>query len=239
MYFDIHSHILPGVDDGAKDMQNSIELLKMAKENGISTILATPHFYPCEDVLEDFLSTTTNAFKLLNDEIKNLDLPKVYFGSEILYFRGLSNADSLHFLTLNNSKYLLIELTGKDINKYLFEDLIRLKKRGYTPIIAHFERYISSKGFRKLFAFVKANNIMVQINTISLSSTKHIRFLKKVLRSDIFCVVASDTHSLENRPPLFKSALDIVKQKLGNKYYEMLIKNSQKLYTKIITGEGY
>lgn len=237
MYFDIHSHVLPGVDDGAIDIENSVELLKMAKENGISTILATPHFYPTEDALDDFLSTAKNAFKLLNDKIKNLDLPEVYSGAEILYFRGLGNADSLHTLTLNDSKYLLIELTGKDINKYLFEDLIQLKKRGYSPIIAHIERYTNSKGFRKLFKFVRANNIKVQINTITLSSAKHLRFLKKVLNSGIFCVLASDTHSLENRPPLFKSALDIVKEKLGNKYYEMLIKNSQKLYTKIITGE--
>lgn len=234
MYFDIHSHILPGVDDGATDMQNSVELLKTAKDNGISAIVATPHFYPTEYSLNEFLSTGKNAFELLNEEIKGLDLPKVYFGSEVLYFRGLGDADSLHVLTLNNSKYILIELTGKDINKYLFEDLIRLKNQGYIPIIAHIERYTNSKGFRKLFKFVKTNNIMVQINTISLSSAKNLRFLKKVLRSEIFCVVASDTHSLESRPPLFKSALEIVKEKLGNKCYELLIKNSQKLYNKII-----
>ncbi len=236
MYFDIHSHILPYVDDGATDMDDATQLLKMAKENGISTILATPHFYPSEDVLDDFLRKTKNTFKLLNEKIENLGLPKVYLGCEILYFQGLGRADSLSTLTLNGSKYLLIELSSYDINKYLFEDLTRLKKRGYIPIIAHFERYRKAKGFKKLFSFVKSNGIIVQINTITLLTPKYLRFLKKVLKSGIFCVLASDAHSLKNRPPLFKSVLDIVKEKLGNKYHEELINNSQKLEEKI-TGE--
>ena len=65
LYFDIHSHILPEVDDGATDIDNAVQLLEMAKENGISDILATPHFYPSEDSLEAFLTRTKNAYNKL------------------------------------------------------------------------------------------------------------------------------------------------------------------------------
>ncbi len=236
MYFDIHSHILPFVDDGATDIDNAVELLEMAKENGISDILATPHFYPSEDSLEAFLTRTKKAYNELNEKIENKELPKIYLGSEVLYFIGIGTAENLFALTLNGSKYLLIELSGSDINKYLFKDLTELKKRGYVPIIAHFERYNKAKGFKKLLNFVKVNDIIVQINTITLTMPRYLKFLKKLLRRNIFCVLATDTHSVDKRPPILNSVLDIIKQKLGNKYHDRLIKNSQKLFKKI-TGE--
>ena len=234
MYFDIHSHILPFVDDGATDIDNSIELLEMAKANGISDILATPHFYPSEDSLEAFLTRTKNAYDKLNEKIENKELPNIYLGSEILYFIGIGTAENLFALTLNGSKYILIELIGPDINKYLFKDLRELKKREYIPIIAHFERYIKLKGFKKLLRFAKANGIIVQINTIALTMPRNLRFLKKLLRNNVFCVLATDTHSLDERPPILNSTLNVIKQKLGNKYHDSLIENSQKLFKKII-----
>ena len=234
MYFDIHSHILPFVDDGATDVDNALQLLAMAKENGISHILATPHFYPSEDSLEAFLTRIQNAYNELNEKIGDRELPKIYLGSEILYFIGIGTAENLFALTLNGSKYLLIELAGSDINKYLFKDLSELKKRRYIPIIAHFERYTKSKGFKKLLSFVKANGIIVQINTIALTTPKYLRFLKKLLKHNVFCVLATDAHSLDKRPPVLNSALNVIKQKLGNKYHDTLIKNSQKLYKGII-----
>lgn len=234
LYFDIHSHILPEVDDGATDIDNAVQLLEMAKENGISDILATPHFYPSEDSLEAFLTRTKNAYDKLNEKIENKELPNIYLGSEILYFIGMGTAENLFALTLNGTKYILLELGGSDINKFLFKDLAELKKRNYVPIIAHFERYIKLKGFKKLLSFVKANGIIVQINTISLTVPRNLRFLKKLLKNNIFCVLATDTHSLDERPPVLNSALDVIKQKLGNKYHDRLIKNSQKLFKKII-----
>ena len=236
LYFDIHSHILPCVDDGATDIDNAVQLLETAKENGISHILATPHFYPSEDSLEAFLSRTKSAYNELKAKIGERDLPEIYLGSEILYFIGMGTAENLFALTLNGSKYILLELGGSDINKFLFKDLLELKKRGYTPIIAHFERYTKLKGFKKLFSFVKANGIIVQINTIALTVPLYVRFLKKVLKNNIFCVLATDAHSLDRRPPILNSVLDIIKQKLGNKYHDRLIENSQKLF-KRITGE--
>ncbi len=234
MYFDIHSHILPNIDDGAKNIETAIKLLEMSKENGITHILATPHFYPDSDSLDEFLSKTQGLYEKLNNEITNLQLPKVYLGCEILYFIGIGQADNLEKLTLNGSKYILIELDFRDMNSFLFEDLEKLADRGFIPIIAHAERYHKGRGFRKMLRFAKKNKMPIQINAASILSKHYKRVIKGILRSGAFCVIATDAHSIKNRPPLSKTALEEVKKSFGEKYYRILNNNAQTLYKNII-----
>jgi protein-tyrosine phosphatase len=238
VFFDIHTHILPGIDDGAKDLEESIKLLKMMKKSGISSAVATSHFYPLETTYEDFLFATGEAFRQLKEEIEGKKLPLIYPGCEMLYYRGIGNSEGLCKLCLNDSKYLLLELTDPDINNGLFEDINDLKANsGIIPIIAHIERYGKARNFKNLITFAKTEKIPVQINALSVFTPFYKRTIKSILKENLFTVLATDTHSVDERPPLMKQALTYVRDNYGGEYRARLVKNSSKLYSEII-GEG-
>ncbi len=237
MFFDIHSHILPDVDDGAVDINESVKLLISEKSNRVTSVMLTPHFYPDEITLKDFRDLTKNAFEELKEAVKNEDLPQVYLGTEVLYFYGLGKAAGLEKLTLNGSKYILIELGGNDIGEMLFGDLISLQNKGYIPIIAHIERYYGVKNFPALLDFVIEHEIIIQINASSVLKRQYMKTIKKLLRSELFCVLASDSHSSSLRPPLINDALNFLAKKFGQETKDRLILNSQILYDEIV-GEN-
>ncbi len=234
MFFDIHSHILPHIDDGAKNLDESVKLLEMLKEQGVTAVIATPHFYPEEDSLESFLENKAEKFKDLKQHIAGKDLPEIYLGCEMPYFKGIGNAYNLEKLCLNNSNFLLLELDLDSIHKKLFEDLQYLiSERGITPIMAHLERYFKEKNYRKLLKFLKENKIPAQVNAASFTSAPHRKALKKLIKSDIAFVVASDAHSSEKRPPKLDSAFAYITEAFGEEYKERFYKNSQLLYERI------
>ncbi len=238
MYFDIHSHILPGVDDGAKDFEESVKLLKIMKKNGITAVMATSHFYPDITNLEDYLEVTNEVFNKLLEKIKGKNLPKVYLGSEMLYYKGLGNCEILRSVTLNGSKYLLLELAAGDISKQLFEDITALKEQGIIPIIAHVERYAEDRNFKKLITFLRKNDIPVQINAVSFLIKPLKKFIKLILKSEIFCVIGTDSHSVFERPPFLKEAFEVLQRDYPKGYFDILMKNNFKLYDEIIGDKG-
>lgn len=232
---DIHSHILPDVDDGAKDLKESLELLKLMKCDGISHVIATSHFYPELMNYEQYIEVTSEAFETLKTKFNNKKLPRIYLGCEMLYYKGIGNCEILDKLCLNKSKYLLLELTDHNINEDLFEDLnLLLNEQKIIPIIAHIERYYRAKNFKKLLKFVLSNNIPVQINASSLLVFGMRRTVKKILTSNAFCVLATDAHSIDERPPMLKEAFNIIEKKMGAEYHQKLRDNALILYKEII-----
>ena len=118
--FDMHSHILPHIDDGARDIEESIKLLELLKENGVSHVLATPHFYPDSSNFDEYLAAVNFEFEALQKAIENKNLPKVFLGCELLYYNSIGYSSSLDKLCLNNSQFLLLELTDHCINEKTF-----------------------------------------------------------------------------------------------------------------------
>ncbi len=240
MLFDIHSHILPAVDDGAKTIEESISILSAMRRQGITDVVATPHFYPHSDNLEDYIKKTQSAFLELKNTAKNQDLPNIYLGCEILYYSGISKVSSLENFTINNSNYLLLELNPYLINKTLFNELLYLRdERGIIPIIAHVERYCKSRTYKYLLEFIKENNILTQINTTSFFAKRYNNVLEKLFLSDLVSFIATDSHSLEKRPPLMRHALEIISAKYGEETKLKLIKNANDLLSKITGKELY
>lgn len=238
MFFDIHSHILHGVDDGAKDLDESIALLEDMYSQGITDVIATPHFYPQTDILEDFITNVSSRFLELKNKIKTKNLPNIYLGCEVFYYSGISKASELEKLTLNGCGYILLEpsfsLLGKGFQKELlyFRDTL-----GITPIIAHIERYHKEKGYKELIAFIKENGILTQVNASSFTNRHYTRTLKKLVKEEVISFIATDTHSKDCRPPQLSEALNIIECKYGSDYKLKLVKNSQELFAKITNKE--
>lgn len=236
LFFDIHSHIIPAVDDGSSNIEESIELLKLMKAQGITHVIATPHFYPEEDNLADFSEMISSAFSELEKTASKYGLPKVYRGCEMLYFKGIGNSTSLSELCLNGSSFLLLELTEASINDDLFEDIRAMRENsGIIPIIAHVERYCKARNYKKFLKFIKAEGIPTQINASSLSVPVLYRAVSKLLKSGLVFVIATDTHSVEQRPPMLSQAMKIIEEKFGSDVKKRLIKNSHILFEKIVS----
>ena len=233
--FDIHSHIIFGVDDGPRDIKESLELLKAMKNEGITKVMATPHFYPQDTDLSDFLKTVTLNFNTLKNRIQKKKLPEIYLGCELLYFSGMGHSTSLSKLCLNNSGFLLLELTDHSINERLFDDIKTLMENsGITPIIAHIERYHKAKKFNKLLQFVEENKIPIQVNAFSFTMFSFRKAIKKIIKHNIPIILGTDSHSAHVRPPKLKESLEIIEKKFGPEFKEQILRNNNEIMKKII-----
>ena len=212
---DIHCHILPGLDDGARDMDEAIAMAKAAWEAGISEIIATPHFE--EYVFENYRETILEATEEFRKELKKQDIPiKIYPGCEIMITPSvpeLLKAGKL--MTMKDEEnYVLVELPLSMWPMYVEDVLYEIKLMGITPIIAHPERY------REINEDVIVENI-VQFNLGSLAGyygSRSLDRLKKIekIKEGKGIIYGTDMHSLE-KLKYSKLKLELmVKQWLNN-----------------------
>ena len=114
---DLHTHILPGVDDGAQTVEESIQLLTAMKEQGITDVVATPHFDATHHNLPDFIERIRSAYREVQNAAAGLDLPHVFVGSEVFYFNGIGKSNGIRVLSMGGSRYFLLELPGCKLDK--------------------------------------------------------------------------------------------------------------------------
>ncbi len=233
MYLDIHSHILHDIDDGAEDLSVSLALICDIYNQGVTDIVLTPHFDPISDNLENFLEIRRKSYNELADALNGKPHPDIYLGCELLYYKGISNASSLDGFTIADSRYILLEPNYFLLNNRFLDELLTLKKRGYIPIIAHIERYKTAKGYRKFISFVKQNKILTQVNATAFYNKQYNRLMKKLVKHDLITFVASDTHSIDVRPPMIEGALEIISSNYGEAYAKKLINNTKNLLSEI------
>lgn len=216
---DIHTHILPGVDDGAKNLDISIALLKQEKANGVDTVYLTPHNNKNTKTGPE-LKEQFQSFLLQTKDIGiNLKL-----GSEIYYYHDMiKDLKEGKILTMDDTKYVLVEFstrTETDIAEVVYE----IVRSGYTPIIAHIERYpYLTKGD---YFDIKENGALIQVNASSFKSFGTRRKMKYFLKNNLIDYVASDCHSVERRNVDFSHAVKYIKKKFPEAYKNIFEKSS-------------
>ncbi len=195
-FVDIHSHILPGIDDGAKDISESSELIKKMKEIGFSKIIGTPHTYP------GFYDNSNNSIKESFQKIKNLNIKNVTIGfaSEYMIDESLIEKSKNEELLTLKDNYILIELPFIDLPNYCFEVLFQLNTNGYKTILAHPERYkyLSDDKF-KFLKKLKSFGCKFQLNLLSLTGhygKNVLNFSEKLIKFGYIDFVGSDTHNI-------------------------------------------
>ena len=210
---DIHTHIIPFVDDGSSSLEDSLAMVKHEISIGVDTIICTPHHikHRYEKSVEDI---KTN-FNLLKAEVEKQNLPvKLLLGQEICYTHRediLSFLNEGKLLTLNNTKYVLLEFSFTREPEDITDIIYNFSIKGYKVIVAHVERYewISLDKVVNL----KNEGALIQINSGSLvgqTTWKEKRFVKKLLNRNLVDIIASDVHSFR------KSTLDIALKKTKN-----------------------
>ena len=203
---DMHSHILPALDDGASDAEISVQMLKMSAEQGVSRIVATPHFYPEKESPDEFLSRRSASVEMLLPHLHS-GLPSVYVGAEVAYFIGIGRSQDMKRLCIADTKYIMVEMPFERWSDSVIENLIAMKTvLGLSPIIAHIERYILQQPRKTLEALAQAG-ILIQANSEFFTSRKTARRARSLLSRGLIHLLGSDCHSTECRAPNIGSAL--------------------------------
>ena len=217
---DFHTHVLPCVDDGSSDVKESIALLQMLKEQGLDMVIATPHFDPRGDTPKQFLDRRANAYSELTQHLCDKDLPKVFLGAEISYFYGISRVDRLVDLRIVGTKLLLIEMPMCQWSDAMVKELIELATYSdFKPVLAHIERYL---GFvpQRLIERLADSGILMQINASFLSSRRTRGVAIRMIKRGYVHFLGSDCHNITSRPPKMSEAIDIIRSKLGNEFFD-------------------
>ena len=227
---DIHCHILPEVDDGSRSLNESIEMAMIAKEQGITKIVNTSHYHPDfrykkgEELLKE-LEDFNNVLK------ENMIDIEVVIGNEIYYTKDLiKEIDELDFYTLNNSRYILIELPPTNFPRDLCNIVYELKEKNYIPVFAHVERYREVQENPELIYEVINAGAIIQVNSHSILG-KSGKELQKVcntlLNRNMVHVVGTDAHSSKRRTPIFLDAYKYVSEKYSKEMADdLFIKNN-------------
>lgn len=214
---DFHSHILPGIDDGSKSVEESIALLRMEAEQGIDCIVATPHFYPRYDSPNKFLARRAEAEVRLREAIANEPaLPEVIVGAEVYFFRGMSQSEFLSELTIGGKQCILIEMPPAPWSEDIYRELEAIwDKWGITPIIAHIDRYIGPFRTYGIPKRLSQLPVLVQANANFFLEKATARMAMRMLKAEQIQLLGSDCHNLTSRKPNLGSALERIRQKLG------------------------
>lgn len=205
--------MLPGIDDGSKNVDMSLEMIRSSVEQGVTGICFTPHFYADMNSPEEFIARRDEALRLLESRLGELpEVPDYTVGAEVHYFRGISRSGSIETLCIGKSNYILIEMPFRTWQPYIIEEIEELAEvSGMNLIIAHVERYMDQD--KKLYRRIVENpNLMMQCNAeffIERTSGKAMKMLK---RGEID-LLGSDSHNLGSRHPNLLEASDIIERK--------------------------
>jgi len=226
---DIHTHILPGIDDGARNLEVSLEMAKGAEKDGISHVVASPH------VMEEDYGT---AQEMIRAEVKELNRAlseekisvEVLPGAEVHVSAALlSKPEILRNLSINSGgKYVLLEFPLQEVPKFAGELIFKVLLKGLVPILAHPERNLGMIERPEELLGLVEKGALVQMNAGSITGKygESIKdFAETIVCNKIVHFVASDAHSARNRPIMLSSALVRMKELIGDDAAKLVLDN--------------
>lgn len=198
---DLHCHLLPGIDDGARNLSVTMELLRQELADGVAGVVFTPHFYYERTTLEEFAAKRRDALKKTAAAVREQGLPLAAKAGAEVYFTPVLPTLDLRALCFAGTPYILIELPTTHHPGGIEDTLFAVQQQGYTPILAHVERYpYVTEDPTLLYRWVSAG-ALAQINAAGLVRGGHTaRLLQRYLRWNLVHLLATDAHSPEHRP---------------------------------------
>ena len=229
---DFHSHILPGIDDGSKNIEMSRKMLEMEKKSGVTKIVLTPHFYLHAQSVGDFIANRAGAigqFAPVADEL-GID---VKYGAEVLYTKSLEDED-LTKLCIGDTKYMMIELPYDRLSDRFIKEFRSFVGSVFPDILlilAHAERYLNFTSEESIYQIMDCD-MLVQLNCDDFRPFyKHSKFMYELLEHDLAHLLGTDCHNTTTRPPNMDIAKKAICKKISPHCFEHLMHNAEKVFS--------
>ena len=229
-FLDIHSHILPGVDDGSSAMAETLGMLQIAYAEDVRTIIATPHYLPGRH------NKRAEDLRRIHREVceqagKNMPDLKILLGNEI-YFNesAIEDVKKKKALTLADTDYVLIEFSVMSESKRFFHAVRVFSEAGYRPVFAHAERYANLYKKEDIISKLIDAGAYIQINAESFAGgfmDRHAAYCRKLLELGMVHFIGSDCHNLTDRKPKMRTPLETLKKSAYTRQVEKIMSDNK------------
>ncbi len=230
MYYDFHSHILPAIDDGSENVGMSLKMLEMEKAAGVTTVVATPHFYLSQQSQSEFLEKRQEAYEKLSAELDE-SAPRIYLGAEVLYTPSLSEIDLKKFC-IGDTRYMMIELPYQKLTGSFtrsFKSFLNEITHEITPVLAHAERYLSFTDADSIYEIMESEMI-VQVNCGSFKPfTSQIKFINELITHGEAHLLGTDCHNVTSRKPNMDMAKKYIEKKHSPDVFMEFMDNAKRI----------
>lgn len=199
MRTDYHCHILPALDDGAKDVQMSLAMIEMMRHQGVERIIATPHFYAHrEKSVEDFLVKRQAAFERIREQAA---VSNIILGAEVLLEHGISEWKDVEKLAVQGTDWILLELPYRRYEQWMEEEIYHISTAYHLKVVlAHIHRYLHAYSKEEMCRILKMSEVL-QINNEAFESFSQRNFVKSLIKDGYTLLFGSDAHNLTERKP--------------------------------------
>lgn len=231
---DVHCHILPGIDDGARDWEQSCRMLDIAWQQGVHTVIATPHYMPGRRNAAP--ETVRRLAEKLQDYVQRKGYQmEIYTGNEIYYHDDAAELlNEGKILTMADSDCVLVEFSPMEDFRYIRNALADLQAEGYIPMLAHVERYASvcKKPFDRIEE-LRDMGVLIQVNAATVERKmgwKMQRLVTAMLKRRLVDFIGTDAHSAGHRAPVLEKCRKILYRKCSAGYVDDLLYGNAEKY---------
>ena len=225
---DLHTHILPEIDDGSDGVDTSLAMLRREAEQGVTAVCATSHYYAKYSSIPAFCERRAEALERLAS-VLTAELPRVLPAAEVAYFPRMEEQDLMP-LCIQDTRTLMLEMPFADWTSLQTEAVEALVLDcGYQVVLVHPERFCFSKSNKHRLEKLAELPIGLQINAGSLLRWGTRRLALDLLQLAHWPLLGSDCHNLTSRPPNLKEGRKVVMQKLGEAFLDQMDRNAERL----------
>lgn len=217
---DFHAHILPGMDHGCRNLEETYEQLCQAKDAGADVVIATSHFYPHKERLEHFVIRRESAYKSISGQKDGRKFPKVKPGAEVFVCRGMERLEGIEQLCIAGTNIILLEMPLGDWTRELMETVLAIQERlGLQVVLAHVDRY-EENGVQQLFD----QGIHGQLNAEALSGLFVKKRFRRWIQNGDIVALGSDIHGVK---PGYREFLKV--KKFHEASFDTIMERTSKL----------
>lgn len=211
---DWHCHVLPEIDDGSRNVAESLSILQKLSEQRVDTVIATPHFYANDESVDTFLQRRQVAYQALETQMSP-DMPKIRLGAEVRYYQGIGRMQDLDKLRIEGTRILLLEMPSAKWTEYILRELSELAhSKNVTVVLAHIERYLRLQS-KDVWERLYENGIRMQVNASFFAERMTRRRALGLLADGGIHFIGSDSHNMTSRPPRIGDAFEVIEKKFG------------------------
>lgn len=226
---DIHCHLIPGIDDGSKNKEETMEMLELMREQGVVGVIATPHYRV--GMFEPEMEEVEKRFHWSMKAARHHKI-HLWLGNEChMQNDTISRLVEKKCITLANSRYILVEFSSAHSYNVIRQYIMDLLMEGYIPVIAHLERIPSLEEQWSSIQELRELGAKVQVNAEGIlgeSGRKMKRYLWKLIQRDMIDYIASDSHNMNNRRPNLGPCYELVAKKINVEYANKVFYENQK-----------